>query len=66
MPKTVFLWLLTVLSLGLLRTPQAQTTEQPTSSDRATGRLGQKFQDYVRENEQTREAVKAGALDQLL
>ncbi|KXT77845.1 hypothetical protein STRDD11_02512 [Streptococcus sp. DD11] len=66
MPKTLFLWLLTVLSLGLLKTPQAQTAEQSVSSARAVGRIGQKLQDYVKEQEGTRLAKHAAALDRML
>ena len=47
MPKTLFLWLLTVLSLGLVKTPQAKTMEQSLKSNTAAIEISQKIQDYV-------------------
>ena len=51
MPKTLFLWLLTVLSLGLVKTPQAKTMEQSLKSNTAVIEISQKIQDYVKKDE---------------
>ena len=59
MPKTLFLWLLTVLSLGLVKTPQAKTMEQSLKSIE----ISQKIQDYVKRDEATRVAVETVTFD---
>ncbi|WP_314831255.1 hypothetical protein [uncultured Streptococcus sp.] len=63
MPKTLFLWLLTVLSLGLVKTPQAKTIEQSLKSNTAAIEISQKIQDYVNKDEATRVAVEAATFD---
>lgn len=63
MPKTLFLWLLTVLSLGLVKTPQAKTIEQSLKSNTAAIQISQKIQDYVKKDEATRVAVEAATFD---
>ena len=45
MPKALFLWLLTVLSLGLVKTPQAKTMEQSLKSNTAAIEIAQKIQE---------------------
>ena len=66
MPKTLFLWLLTVLSLGLVKTPQAKTIEQSLKSNTAAIEISQKIQDYVNKDEATRVAVEAATFDQMM
>ena len=63
MPKTLFLWLLTVLSLGLVKTPQAKTMEQSLKSNTAAIEISQKIQEHVKQDEATRVAVEAAAFD---
>ena len=63
MPKTLFLWLLTVLSLGLVKTPQAKTMEQSLKSNTAAIEISQKIQDHVKQDEATRVAVEAATFD---
>ena len=63
MPKTLFLWLLTVLSLGLVKTPQAKTMEESLKSNTAAIEIGQKIQDYVKKDEATRVTVEAVTFD---
>jgi hypothetical protein len=63
MPKTLFLWLLTVLSLGLVKTPQAKTMEQSLKSNTAAIEISQKIQDHVKKDDATRVAVEAVAFD---
>jgi hypothetical protein len=63
MPKTLFLWLLTVLSLGLVKTPQAKTMEQSLKSNTAAIEIVQKIQDYVKQDEATMVAVEAATFD---
>ncbi|MCY7012877.1 hypothetical protein [Streptococcus sanguinis] len=59
MPKTLFLWLLTVLSLGLVKTPQAKTMEQSLKSNTVAIQISQKIQDHVKKDGATRVAVEA-------
>ena len=66
MPKTLFLWLLTVLSLGLVKTPQAKTMEQSLKSNTAAIEIAQKIQDHVKKDEATMVAVEAVAFDQMM
>lgn len=66
MPKTLFLWLLTVLSLGLVKTPQAKTMEQSLKSNTAAIEIVQKIQDYVKQDEATMVAVEAATFDQMM
>ena len=66
MPKTLFLWLLTVLSLGLVKTPQAKTMEQSLKSNTAAIQISQKIQDYVKKDDSTRVAVEAVTFDQMM
>ena len=63
MPKTLFLWLLTVLSLGLVKTPQAKTMEESLKSNTAAIEIAQKIQDHDKKDEATRVAVEAVAFD---
>lgn len=63
MPKTLFLWLLTVLSLGLVKTPQAKTMEQSLKSNTAAIEISQKIQDYVKKDEATRVVVETVVFD---
>lgn len=63
MPKTLFLWLLTVLSLGLVKTPQAKTMEQSLKSNMVAIQISQKIQDHVKQDEATRVAVEAVTFD---
>ena len=63
MPKTLFLWLLTVLSLGLVKTPQSKTMEQSLKSNTAAIEIAQKIQDHVKKDEATRVAVEAVTFD---
>ena len=63
MPKTLFLWLLTVLSLGLVKTPQAKTMEQSLKSNTAAIEISQKIQDRVKKDDATRVAVEAATFD---
>ena len=63
MPKALFLWLLTVLSLGLVKTPQAKTMEESLKSNTAAIEIAQKIQDHVKKDEATRVAVEAVAFD---
>lgn len=63
MPKTLFLWLLTVLSLGFVKTPQAKTMEQSLKSNTAAIEIAQKIQDHVKKDEATMVAVEAATLD---
>ena len=66
MPKTLFLWLLTVLSLGLVKTPQAKTMEESLKSNTAAIEIAQKIQDHVKKDEATRVAVEAVTFDQMM
>ena len=66
MPKTLFLWLLTVLSLGLVKTPQAKTIEQSLKSNTAAIEISQKIQDHVKKDEATRVAVEAATFDYMM
>ena len=66
MPKTLFLWLLTVLSLGLVKTPQAKTMEQSLKSNTAAIEISQKIQDHVKKDEATRVAVETVTFDQMM
>lgn len=66
MPKTLFLWLLTVLSLGLVKTPQAKTMEQFLKSNTAAIEISQKIQDHVKKDDATRVAVEAVTFDQMM
>ena len=66
MPKTLFLWLLTVLSLGLVKTPQAKTMEQSLKSNTAAIEISQKIQDHVKKDDATRVAVEAATFDQMM
>ena len=66
MPKTLFLWLLTVLSLGLVKTPQAKTMEQSLKSNTAAIEISQKIQDHVKKDEATRVAVEAATFDYMM
>ena len=63
MPKTLFLWLLTVLSLGLVKTPQAKTMEESLKSNTAAIEIVQKIQDHVKQDEATRVAVETVTFD---
>ena len=63
MPKTLFLWLLTVLSLGLVKTPQAKTVEQSFKSNAAAIEIAQKIQEHIKQDEATRVAVEAVTFD---
>lgn len=63
MPKTLFLWLLTVLSLGLVKTPQAKTMEQSLRSNTAVIEIAQKIQDHLKQDEATMVAVEAATFD---
>ena len=63
MPKTLFLWLLTVLSIGLVKTPQAKTMEESLKSNTAAIQIRQKIQDHVKQDEATRVAVEAVTFD---
>ena len=63
MPKTLFLWLLTVLSIGLVKTPQAKTMEESLKSNTAAIEISQKIQDYVKKDEATMVAVEAPTFD---
>lgn len=63
MPKTLFLWLLTVLSLGLVKTPQAKTMEQPLKSNTVAIEISQKIQDHVKKDEATRVVVETVVFD---
>ena len=63
MPKTLFLWLLTVLSIGLVKTPQAKTMEQSLKSNTAAIEIAQKIQDHVKKGEETMVAVEAATFD---
>lgn len=66
MPKTLFLWLLIVLSLGLVKTPQAKTMEQSLKSNTAVIQISQKIQDHVKKDEATRVAVEAATFDYMM
>ncbi|MFS9220577.1 hypothetical protein [Streptococcus sanguinis] len=63
MPKILFFWLLTVLSLGLVKTPQAKTMEQSLKSNTAAIEIAQKIQDHVKKDEATRVAVETVTFD---
>ena len=63
MPKTLFLWLLTALSLGLVKTPQAKTMEQSLKSNTAVIEIAQKIQDHLKQDEATMVAVEAATFD---
>ncbi len=63
MPKTLFLWLLTVLSLGLVKTPQAKTMEQSLKSNTVAIEIAQKIQNHVKKDEATMVAVEAATFD---
>lgn len=63
MPKTLFLWLLTVLSLGLVETPQAKTMEQSLKSNTAAIEIVQKIQEHVKQDEATMVALEAATFD---
>ena len=63
MPKILFFWLLTVLSLGLVKTPQAKTMEQSLKSNTAAIEIAQKIQDHVKKDEATRVAEKTVTFD---
>ena len=63
MPKTLFLWLLTFLSLGLVKTPQAKTMEQSLKFNTAAIEIAQKIQDHVKKDEATMVAVEAATFD---
>ena len=66
MPKTLFLWLLTVLSLGLVKTPQAKTMEQSLKSNTAAIEIVQKIQEHVKQDEATMVAVETVTFDQIV
>ena len=66
MPKTLFLWLLTVLSLGLVKTPQAKTMEESLKSNTAAIEISQKIQDHVKKDDATRVAVEEVTFDQMM
>ena len=63
MPKTLYLWLLTVLSLGLVKTPQAKTMEESLKSNTAAIQISQKIQDHVKQDEAKMVAVEAATFD---
>lgn len=63
MPKTLFLWLLTVLSLGLVKTPQVKTMEQSLKSNTAAIEIVQKIQNHVKQDEATMVAVETVTFD---
>ena len=63
MPKTLFLWLLTVLSLGLVKTPQVKTMDQSLKSNTAAIEIVQKIQNHVKQDEATMVAVEAATFD---
>ena len=63
MPKTLFLWLLTVLSLGLVKTPQVKTMEQSLKSNTAAIEIVQKIQEHVKQDEATMVAVETVTFD---
>ena len=63
MPKTLFLWLLTVLSLGFVKTPQAKTLEQSLKSNIAAIEIVQKIQEHVKQDEATMVAVETVTFD---
>ena len=63
MPKTLFLWLLTVLSLGLVKTPQSKTMEQSLKSNTAAIEIAQKIQDHVKKDEAKIVAVETVTFD---
>ena len=63
MPKILFFWLLTVLSLGLVKTPQAKTMEQPLKSNTVAIEISQKIQDHVKKDEATRVVVETVVFD---
>ena len=63
MPKILFFWLLTVLSLGLVKTPQAKTMEQSLKSNTAAIEISQKIQDHVKKDDATRVAVEEVTFD---
>ena len=63
MPKTLFLWLLTVLSLGLVKTPQAKTMDQSLKSNTAAIEIAQKIQNHVKKDEATIVAAEAATFD---
>ena len=63
MSKTLFLWLLTVLSLGLVKTPQAKTMEQSLKSNTAAIEIVQKIQEHVKQDEATMVAVETVTFD---
>ena len=63
MPKTLFLWLLTILSLGLVKTPQAKTMEQSLKSNTEAIEISQKIQDHVKQDEATMVALEAAIFD---
>jgi len=54
---------LTVLSLGLVKTPQAKTMEQSLKSNVAVIEISQKIQDHVKKDDATRVAVEAVTFD---
>ena len=66
MPKTLFLWLLTVLSLGLVKTPQVKTMEQSLKSNTAAIEIVQKIQNHVKQDEATMVAVETVTFDQMM
>ena len=66
MPKILFFWLLTVLSLGLVKTPQAKTMEQSLKSNTAAIEISQKIQDHVKKDDATRVAVEEVTFDQMM
>ena len=66
MPKTLFLWLLTVLSLGLVKTPQAKTMDQSLKSNTAAIEIAQKIQNHVKKDEATIVAAEAATFDQMM
>ena len=63
MKKTFILTLLTILTLGLFRPATALAEEQKLPSGTERDKIGQKIQDYVKENEKTTAGMETAVFD---
>ncbi|MBP2621559.1 serine hydrolase [Streptococcus panodentis] len=63
MNKAVFIWLLTILSLGLLKVENVKAAEPQLPSGTPSSQIGQKIEDYVKENEKTTAGMETAVFD---
>ncbi|MBP2619969.1 MULTISPECIES: serine hydrolase domain-containing protein [Streptococcus] len=63
MNKTIFIWLLTVFSLGLLRVESVQAAEVQLPSGTPASQISQKIEDFVKEHEKTTAGMETAVFD---